>query len=287
MRTTRRASTEVEKGRLLFSHMVSLAEILSRILQELYSVHAEQEVKNAGNDTTRSMLAKAKPIQIRLEEWYANLPEALSMDDVKIRKLSSTEYLHLAYFASEISLHGRVIRNLATCHDPNLIDICRTAAKARFISAMGFANRLKPGHLQSFRYFASNFSFALDGVFQSLLCATALSKEEAKFCITRLDEYRWTLPVSSKNAEFLEQSLATVDQSAKRLRAICPDDLRSERAQAVTLTNAYNDESSVDPTGEDEYEPLQDMQLSEEMMETLSAEYSNEAFEIPHDFSPL
>ncbi len=249
MRTTRRASTEVEKGRLLFSHIVSLAEILSSILQELYSVHAEQEVKNAGNDATRLMLAKAKPIQIRLEELYANLPEALSMDDVKIRKLSSTEYLHLAYFASEISLHGRVIRNLATCHDPNLIDICRTAAKARFFSAMGFANRLKPGHLQSFWYFASKFSFALDGVFQSLLCATALSKEEAKFCITRLDEYRWTLRVSSKNAKFLGQSMATVDQSAKGLRAICLDDpTYTERAPVVTFTNAYNGESSIDPT---------------------------------------
>lgn len=280
-------STEVEKGRLLFCHMVSLAEILSSILQNLYSIRAEQEIENATSDATRSVLAKAKPLQIKLREWYAQLPESLSMEDVKVRKLSSTGYLHLAYFALEITLHRRVVRTLSACNDPHLVDICRTAAKARLISAMGFTNRLRPEHLQSFWYFASKFNFALIGVFQSLLCATAQNKEEASFYISRLDEYRWTLRVSSKSAEFLEQSIVIIDRSAKDLRKICLEDSRyTQRDETIdAVGNAYS-ESSIDPNGDNDYEPLQDIQLTEEMMETLSAQYSNEAFDIPHDFSP-
>lgn len=266
-------STEVEKGRLLFVHMVSLTSILAEILQKLYSVRAEQDLLGTSLTATRLALTKAKPLQLKLKEWHTNLPDALSMDDVKVRKLSSTGYLHLAYFATEITLHRRIIRTLSTCADLHLIDICRSAAKARLVSTMGFVNRLKPEHLQSFWYFASKFNFALVGVFQSLLCATSLSKEEAQFYIARLDEYRWTLRVSSKNAEFLEQSLGIIDRSAKDLRMLTLDDSR--------YMAAYMHDNDVDNAGEvedgglseeviqeEEYEPLQDFpQLSDEAVD--------------------
>ena len=256
-------STEVEKGRQLFCHMVYLAEILSDILHNLYSIRAEQQILDIGTDATRFVLAKAKPLQIRLKEWFASLPEALSMSDVKVRKLSSTGYLHLAYFASEITLHRRILRTLSTCTDSHLLDICRTAAKTRLISAMGFVNRLKPEHLQSFWYFASKFNFALIGIFQSLLCATAMSKEEAIFYLARIDEYRWTLRVSSKSAEFLEQSMAIIDRAAKDLKNVCLDDSRylpreHQPDSSMTAGGAMSYEHSVAASYEDEYEPLRD-----------------------------
>ena len=277
-------STEVEKGRQLFCHMVSLAEILSDILQNLYSVRAEQQIQNVGNDATRFVLSKAKPLQIRLKEWYTDLPERLSMKDVKVRKLSSTGYLHLAYFASEITLHRRILRTLSCCNDPHLLDICRTAAKTRLISAMGFVNRLKPEHLQSFWYFASKFNFALIGIFQSLLCITAHNKEEATFYLTRIDEYRWTLRVSSKSAEFLEQSLAMIDRSAKDLKTVCLDESRYTLREKDSGT-APSYEQSVAASYEDDYEPLQDTQLSGEAMQTYFAQYPNENFMFQHGFS--
>ena len=216
----REGSTEVEKGRHLFCQMVSLTEILSEILEALYSSNAEEQIKSATTEATQLVLFKAKPLQIKLKAWYANLPDSLSMNDVKVRKLSSTGYLHLAYISTEIALHRRILRTLATCTDTHLVEICRSAAAARSTSAMVFVKGLKPEHLQSFWYFASKYNFAIVGIFQSLLCGTALSKEEAAAYLSQLDEYRWTLRIYSKNAEFLEQIMATIDLSATDLRTI-------------------------------------------------------------------
>ncbi|RVX66510.1 hypothetical protein B0A52_09795 [Exophiala mesophila] len=196
-------STEVEKGRTLFSAMITLTKMLAEVLEALYSLKAENEVKSS-YDTTKAILERAKPIQLKLRSWYADMPEALRMDATRVGKLSSVGYLHLAYFATEITLHRRVIRSLDHNTDPYMIQICRSAAKARLISAMDFFNRLKPEHLQSFWYFASKFNFALIGTFAGLCFVTSVTQEEAEFYQRRLQEYRWTLRVSNKSAEFLE-----------------------------------------------------------------------------------
>lgn len=69
---------------------------------------------------------------------------------------------------------------------------------------MDFFNRLKPEHLQSFWYFCSKFNLALIGTFAGLCFVTSVSQDEAEFYQRRLMEYRWTLRVSNKSAEFLE-----------------------------------------------------------------------------------
>ncbi|KAL2395979.1 Transcriptional activator protein DAL81 [Exophiala dermatitidis] len=197
------SSTGVEKGRTLFTYMIALTKMLCEVLENLYSLKAEMEVQNAF-DTTKAILERAKPIQLKLRSWYAEMPDVLRMDATRPGTLSSVGYLHLAYFATEITLHRRVIRSLSQKTDPYLVQICRSAAKARLISAMDFFNRLKPEHLQSFWYFASKFNFALIGTFAGLCFVTSVSQEEAEFYRRRLQEYRWTLRVSNKSAEFLE-----------------------------------------------------------------------------------
>lgn len=89
-------------------------------------------------------------------------------------------------------------------------------------------------------------------MFQSLLGAAELSKEEANFYITRLDEYRWKLRVSSISAEVLEQSIATIDRSAEYLRIVGLDDSKymQEAQNPGIFRNAYS-ESSIDRTGYD------------------------------------
>ena len=82
---------------------------------------------------------------------------------------------------------------------------------------MDFVNRLKPEHLQAFWYFASKINFTLIGTFGSLLWATAPAHEEAEFYKTRLREYRWTLSVSSKRAEFLDYAVQMLDASRAML----------------------------------------------------------------------
>ncbi|KAK7421514.1 Fungal specific transcription factor [Neonectria magnoliae] len=201
---------DVERGRLLFTRVVQLSEILSEILDTFYTLQAMQTVTNAGPQGTQLVLSLAKPIQLKLKEWYGGLPQLIRLDssysssNPAPTRLSSIGYLHLAYFAAEITLHRRIIRSLASAAssvDPYVQHICRSAAKARLISAMDFVNRLTPNHLRSFWYFASKTNFALIGTFGSLLWATSPGREEADWYRRRLGEYRWTLSVSSKPGE--------------------------------------------------------------------------------------
>lgn len=225
------AKQDIEKGRILFMQMIQLSQILAEILETFYTLQAMQNVINAGAQGTHLVLSLAKPIQLKLKEWYAALPASTRMDSTyqtpvansMPSRLSSIGYLHLGYFATEITLHRRIVRSLATTHPgpssphdpPNMaaspsgspasdnyvLHICRNAAKARLISAMDFVNRLTPSHLRSFWYFASKTNFALIGTFGSLLWATSPGREEAEWYRRRLGEYRWTLSVSSKPGE--------------------------------------------------------------------------------------
>jgi hypothetical protein len=224
---------DIERGRLLFVQMVQLSQILAEILETFYTLQAMQTVENAGAQGTHLVLSLAKPIQLKLKEWYAALPAAIRMDSTyqaapaggNSNRLSSIGYLHLAYYAAEITLHRRIIRSLhastlssssaststavsspplgrqAPPVDAYLQHICRSAAKARLISSMDFVNRLTPSHLRAFWYFASKTNFALIGTFGSLLWATSPGREEADWYRRRLGEYRWTLSVSSKPGE--------------------------------------------------------------------------------------
>ena len=128
------------------------------------------------------------------------------------RLTTETGYLHLAYFATEISIHRRIVQSLQpSATDPYVLYICRSAAKTRLISAMDFVNRLKPEHLDSFWYFASATNFALINTFGNLLRATAPGEEESDFYSCRLKEYRWALGASCRRAEWLEGAVRMLD----------------------------------------------------------------------------
>lgn len=204
---------DIETGRLLFSRAVQLSRILAEILDTFYTLQSTKTISGAGSQGPHLVLAMAKPVQLKLEHWYGSLPADLRLESHSVNagqslsgssRLSSTGYLHLAYFATEMTLHRRIIRCLSL--NPDSVDayvqhVCRSAAKARLISAMDFVNRLAPSHLRSFWYFASKANFALIGTFGSLLWATSPGREEADWYRRRLGEYRWTLSVNSKPGE--------------------------------------------------------------------------------------
>jgi len=201
--------------------MIALTGILSDILDTFYTLQAVEEFRDAGNGRTRLILEKAKPVQIKLKDWFSRLPACLKMDASVGEQPSATGSLHLAYFAAEITLHRCIIRSLdTTTADPYLFHICRSAAKTRLISAMDFVNRLRTCHLKSFWYFASRTNFALVGSFGTLLRATAPSMEEADFYRNRLDEYRWTLTISSKNADFVVFAVESLDAASGLVNSI-------------------------------------------------------------------
>ncbi|TVY81438.1 Transcriptional activator protein DAL81 [Lachnellula suecica] len=206
-------SSDIEKGRLTFIHMISLSDILGDILRTFFTLKATANLESEGVNATMITLEKAKPLQLRLKEWYSNLPPALAVGDTRARKLSSTGSLHLAYFAAEVTLHRAIIRFDISNVDETLRSITRAAAKMRFTSAIDLVNKLEPAHLQSFWYFASKVNLAIIATFGSLLWATSQSLEEADFYRSQLAEYRWTLRVSSKGAEFMKFTVGMLDAS--------------------------------------------------------------------------
>lgn len=211
----------VGHGPLLFCHMVALTTILSDILDRFYTLQASEDFHAAGSQRTRMILDKAKPAQIRLKDWFSSLPAALKMESSSgdLVETITDEHarngaLHLAYFATEITLHRCIVRSLtAEGTDPYLAHICRSAAKTRLISAMDFVNRLRPAHLRSFWPASARTNFSLIGSFGVLLRISAPTTEEADFYRLRLCEYRWTLSVSHKNAEFMGFALESLDNA--------------------------------------------------------------------------
>ncbi|KAF2261835.1 hypothetical protein CC78DRAFT_338034 [Lojkania enalia] len=220
---TRQEESEEQKeenirGQILFAQMIGLTAIMAEVMDTFYTQVAIQDFSNAGKKSTNLILERAKPVQLKLKLWHERLPSEIKMQATTINSLSSTGYLHLAYFATEITLHRRIVQSLdPATTDPYMLFVCRNAAKTRLISAMDFVNRLKPEHLQAFWYFASKINFTLIGTFGSLLWATAPAQEEADFYKTRLREYRWTLSVSSKRAEFLDYAVQMLDASRAML----------------------------------------------------------------------
>ncbi|KAI9741070.1 MAG: Fungal specific transcription factor [Cirrosporium novae-zelandiae] len=210
--------SEVEKGRLQFQQMVFLTLILSDILESFYTLSATDEVRSAGGNGTRLILDRAKPVQIRLKEWFTHLPPCLKMDSPVTSAFSTTGSLHIAYFATEITLHRSIIRSLPT-HTTYLTHICRQAAKTRLISALDFTNRLRPAHLRSFWLFYTPSTFALVATFGNLLRATAPCAEESKFYEDRLGEYHWTLGVSMTRTRGVEGGLLELGAAINALEA--------------------------------------------------------------------
>lgn len=234
----------VAHGPLFFCHLVALTTILSDILDRFYTLQAMEEFKSAGTNQTRMILERAKPTQIRLKEWYGLLPPQLKMTgdilETPTEETARNGPLHLAYFATEITLHRCIVRSLTSdTADAYLSHICRSAAKTRLISAMDFVNRLRPAHLRSFWPACSRTNFSLIGSFGALLRISAPTEEEAEFYRIRLCEYRWTLDVSEKNAKFMRFALESLDNSANLDRHVpakpAIDDLMTSAARPTTI----------------------------------------------------
>ncbi|KAL8744480.1 MAG: hypothetical protein Q9190_003279 [Brigantiaea leucoxantha] len=252
------AKEEVKRGRELFNQMVILTRILATVLDTFYTLKSMQEVDDAGKEGTRVILEKAKPVQIQLKEWFTKLPKSLKMDNAISGKPTSAGHLHLAYFATEITLHRCIIRSLsATSNDAYLSHVCRSAAKTRLISAMDFCNRLRPEHLSSFWYFPSKVNFALIGVFGGLLLATAPCQEEADFYRTRLAEFRWTLCVSSRNASFLGFAVESLDQNLNLLQHLPPKPSTTDLNKQMPAPMTTKSSSQFKPLPKIPPKPLQ------------------------------
>lgn len=184
--------------------------------------------------------------KFRLKEWFTTLPECLTMDSTPVMKLNSIGYLRLAYVATEITLHRRIMLALTPSTDPQLQKICRSVAQERFVFAIEFIQSLKPQHLSSFWYFASPQNFALIAVFGTLLLSTAATVEEGDFYKKKLREYRWILKINSENgARYMGPAMKLLDANmnlmneGKAMR-------HSETFPVTTSKVTFNDQSTAE-----------------------------------------
>ena len=83
-------SIEIENGRLIFVHMISLTDILSDILHTFFTLRATSSLEAEEENAMMVTLERAKPIQLRLKEWHVKLPQCLAVGQTKARRLSST-----------------------------------------------------------------------------------------------------------------------------------------------------------------------------------------------------
>ncbi|KAK6004836.1 hypothetical protein QM012_007615 [Aureobasidium pullulans] len=221
-------SSEVEKGRLVFMHMASLAGILSDVLDDLFSPRAQRLSRLEDNGLIH-FLEHIKPLQIRLKDWFSALPQTLKHDTVASMKLSSVGYLRLAYLAIEASIHRHITTTLTRhpIQDPTLVTVCRNAAKERFTTAFDFLNRLTAAHLASFWYLTSPECAAMIYHLGSLLEVTTVDAAEKASLGQMLKACRWALKVNGEaGASFMRHALSLVDAS-DRVTFLASNDLRT------------------------------------------------------------
>ena len=217
-------SSDIENGKKIFMNLINLTMILSDILDKLYSMKAMSEI----NDIAQ-VLQIAKPLQLKLRNWYHSLPIDLQMSSVQPRKLCSNGYLQLAYFATELTLHRKIIttiflQSLAGNLPPKeLIEVCRTAAKTRLSASIEFVRDLKPEHMHSFWHSSSSSNFTLICTFAAILYMTSSSKEESDFYKDQIFNYRWILKISSKGFDRICDVLQELDTVLNHIPGLLND----------------------------------------------------------------
>ena len=83
-------SIDLRKGWTVYIEMVALTEILSEVLDTFYTLQATREFEDAGGNATRVILDRAKPVQIKLKDWFTRLSSLLKEESSISGNLSST-----------------------------------------------------------------------------------------------------------------------------------------------------------------------------------------------------
>ena len=79
-----------EQGQEVFCQMITLTSIMAEVMDTFYTQSAISDFNDAGSNATRLILERAKPVQIKLKEWFARLPANTRMDSTTDTQLSST-----------------------------------------------------------------------------------------------------------------------------------------------------------------------------------------------------
>lgn len=79
---------EEERGQTHFAQMIALTRIMAEVMDTFYTQVAISDFETAGKNSTRLILERAKPVQIKLKDWFAKLPASCKMDSSNGVRLS-------------------------------------------------------------------------------------------------------------------------------------------------------------------------------------------------------
>lgn len=184
----RKLMSEFEVAKNLFQEQIQLSLIVSEIMDTFYTYAAQKTVTRIDQ-----VLKLAKPLQLKLRQWYHSLPQNLQMASTIPDKVSPIGCLHLSYFAAEITLHRKIILNLTNDVPPELTKVCRAAATTRLTAVLDFVKNLKKEQLGAFWHSSSASNFSIVGTFASILYVTSQSQEEATMFKEHVNTYRSVL----------------------------------------------------------------------------------------------
>ncbi|SCU88653.1 LAME_0E00672g1_1 [Lachancea meyersii CBS 8951] len=221
---------DFKNTKIMFQYMISLSIILGEVLDTFYTLGALQTVTRI-----EEVLKLAKPLQLKMREWYHSLPPQLSMNFFQERKFNSNASLTLSYFAVELTLHRKIITTLSNGSSPELVQVCRLAAKTRLVAAIEFVRDLKFEHINSFWYTGSTGNLTLIGTFAALLYVTAPTKEEAAIFRDCLRNYVWILRMSSKSFEKAGHGLKKIHMLLAQIPGLLTDDISPPQHQQHNL----------------------------------------------------
>ncbi|KAL6931849.1 hypothetical protein ACO0R3_003316 [Hanseniaspora guilliermondii] len=197
---------EVKDRKQLFQNYVSLSIVLGEILDTFYTLGAMSVTNNI-----EYVLKLAKPLQLKLKEWYQNLPPNLSINHLESGKFNSNAALTLAYFGTEICLHRKILTTLdsdkSAMNSPELKKVCREAANSRVLAAIDFVEELKPEHINGFWYSCSSNNLSLIGSFIALLYCTSETSEEKLIFRNYLKRYIYILRTTLANFQKAKTAL--------------------------------------------------------------------------------
>lgn len=227
---------DIDNGKFLFKEMIELSLILSEIMETFYTYNGN----NSPSIPIEQVLKLAKPLQLKLRQWYHTLPQSLQMNSTRSSKLCPFGSLHLSYFAAEITLHRKIIISLNGDVHQELVKVCRAAATTRLVAVLEFVRNLKNEHIFAYWHSSTTNNFTLVGTFAAILFVTSTNANEANIYKEHIATYRSHLLKLSKNFVHALNALKRIDMLLYQIPGLLTDNVLPIQNDILSPANSIS-----------------------------------------------